>query len=791
MLDFSREGTKTTEEFINNLVLFCEDFEEAIICRNLQGIVTSFNKGAEKLYGYTKEEVIGKTSSLYIPKDSEKEFNYISNKINSGSVVENYETYRKKKNGELITVSISAYPITRDEKIVGRITIVSAVIDKEIYRLAIDGGNFGVWDRNIKAHTIYYSNKCLEILGYNNSEISSNDIEWIERIHKEDVNYVLDKINKHYKGEKYIAEYRLKCKEGNYKWVRVRGKVIKWDDAGNPLRMTGTMSDINEEMLARNKNEENENRLIWLYDSLSVGIAHGEIVLDNFGDPIDYKYLHMNNYMKEVIGIKPEEFYKNIILKLLPRTGKNWLCIFGQSVLNGKSFIFEYYNETMGKYFKINIYSPNSLQFVLLVTDITENKKKEIELSQKYGELQAVYEELSITEEELRDNYKELEKANESVETANKAKSQFLANMSHELRTPLNGILGCTQLLKFSKLNYEQNEDVLMIEESSNHLLELINDILNLSKIESGKVELKCKKFNFAEQMEFVIKDLTFLAKDKDIEILYYIDPFINKELIGDNFRLKQVLNNLISNAVKFTEYGHVYFKVKQISKNIDETKLQFIVEDTGKGIKEDFKNKIFNKFSQEESNYTKNYGGTGLGLAISKELVQMMGGDIDFESEVGKGSKFYFTAVFKNITDRDYNIENNRNFHLKKDNKEDKSILVVEDNDINLKIAIAFLKQLNYKYACAHNGQEAIDYLEKNKVDIILMDVQMPILNGCDATKLIRDKESKTGEHIIIIAMTAYAMDGDRKKFIDCGMDDYISKPFNIETLGEMLNKF
>lgn len=788
MLDFNEEQMKTTEEFVNNLILFCDDFDEAIVCRNLQGIITSFNKGAEKLYGYTKEEIIGKPSSIFIARGSEKEYNDVANKINNGSKIENYETFRKKKNGELITVSASVYPITRDEQIVGRLGIAKAVIDKEIYKLAIDGGNFGVWDRNIKTNTIYYSNKCKEILGYKVNEISNNADEWYNRIHVEDVDLVRDRIDSHYKGEKYDVEYRLKCKDGNYKWVRVKGKVIKWDEEGNPLRMTGTISDIDEEMLNRKKNKENENRLNWLYDSLSVGIAHGELILDSFGDPIEYKFLHMNNYMKEIIGMKSEEFYNKDIIKLLPETGKNWFHIFGQSIISGKSFIFENYNETLDKYFHFNIYSPNSVQFVLLVTDITENKKKEIELKQKYKELQAVHDELATTEEELRVNYKELEKAKINVETANKAKSQFLANMSHELRTPLNGILGCTQLLKFSKLSSEQNEDVLMIEESSNHLLELINDILSLSKIESGNIELKHKKFNFMEQMEFVIKDLTFLAKDKDIEIMYYIDPFINKELIGDYFRLKQIINNLISNAVKFTEHGHVFFKVKQISKTMDETKLQFIVEDTGKGIKEDFKNDIFKKFTQEESNYTKSYSGSGLGLAISKELAMLMGGNISFESEVDKGSKFYFTVTLKNVTDIEYSIDNK---YYKYEDSDNKKILIVEDNDINLKIAVAFLKQLNYKYDCAHNGQEAIDYLKDNKAEIILMDVQMPVLNGCDATKLIREEEIKTGEHTTIIAMTAYAMDGDRKKFIDCGMDDYISKPFDIETLGEMLNKY
>jgi len=788
MFDFNKEHFNATEECINNLLLLCDDFDEAIVCRNLQGIITSFNKGAERLYGYTKEEVIGKPSSIFLAGVSEKEYNDVANKINNGSKIESYETFRKKRNGELITVSISVYPITRDEKIVGRIGITRAVIDKEIYRLAIEGGNFGVWDRNIKTNTIYYSNKCKEMLGYNVNEISNSADEWINRIHREDVKLVRNKIDEHYKGEEYDAEYRLKCKDGNYKWVRVRGKVIKWDDEGNPLRMTGTISDINEEMLIRKSNEENENRLDWLYNSLSIGIAHGELILDKYGDPIDYKFLHINNYMRNIMGIDSSEFYKKNIMKLLPSTGKNWLYIFGQSILNGKSSMFEHYSEVMDKYFHFDIYSPNSMKFVLLVTDTTEDKKKEIELRQKYEELQAVHGELATTEEELRDNYKELEKANENAETANKAKSQFLANMSHELRTPLNGILGCTQLLKLSKLSYEQNEDVLMIEESSNHLLELINDILNLSKIESGNIELKYKKFNFMKLMEFVIKDLTFLVNNKDIEILYYIDPFINKELIGDYFRLKQIINNLISNAAKFTEHGHVFFTVKQISKNMNETKLKFIVEDTGKGIKEDFKKDIFKKFTQEESNYTKNYGGTGLGLAISKELAKMMGGDLDFESKVDEGSKFYFTVNLINVTDVEYAIDNK---YYKKENIEDKKILVVEDNDINLKIAVAFLKQLNYKYACAQNGQEAIEYLENNKADIILMDVQMPVLNGLDATKLIRKNEAKTGEHITIIAMTAYAMDGDRKKFIDSGMDDYISKPFNIETLEETLNKF
>lgn len=428
-------------------------------------------------------------------------------------------------------------------------------------------------------------------------------------------------------------------------------------------------------------------------------------------------------------------------------------------------------------------------EIIGIVTDITDNKKREIELIEKYEELQAVYEELSATEEELRTNYLQLEKAKQQVEKADKSKSQFLANMSHELRTPLNGILGCTQLLNISNLSEEQKESVRIIERSSNHLLKLVNDILDLSKIDLGKIKLNYEKFDFMELMDYVIKDLKLLSLGKDIEIIYNIEPFISKEFIGDSFRLKQVLNNLISNAVKFTEHGHIYLKVLQLDKTLDETKLKFIVKDTGKGIKEDFKKDVFNKFTQEDSSYTKKYGGTGLGLAISKELVKIMGGEMGFDSKTNRGSMFYFTTVFKNVSEKENTASNIINYVIP--SKSSKNILVVEDNEINLKIVSAFLEELNYKFVCAHNGQEAINYLENNKADIILMDIQMPILNGYEATKIIRNKEKDTDEHKIIIAQMAYTVEEDRKKIYNCGMDGYICKPFEIEALAEILNEY
>jgi PAS domain S-box-containing protein len=435
--------------------------------------------------------------------------------------------------------------------------------------------------------------------------------------------------------------------------------------------------------------------------------------------------------------------------------------------------------------------------------DITNLMAKEQELAQKYEELTvlneeltalneeltALNEELTANEEELRTNYIELELTSEKAEKANIAKNQFLANMSHELRTPMNGIMGIAELMGYTEINAEQKEYVQILKSSSEHLLEIINDLLDISKIEAGKLQLNNYRFNLRNNIDKLLRQVAFTAKNKGLEIMCSIDPLIGYEFFGDEVRLNQVLINLINNSIKFTKEGHIYVRLKKAEESKTSDKLEFSVEDTGIGIPEHFRKDIFKTFTQADYSNTRSFGGAGLGLAISKELVKMMDGDIWYESEEGKGSTFYFTVNLNKVEME--STQEDISKPLLVNDIIDTKILVAEDNDINKKIISGFLKNLKYKFELVENGREVIDALRFRSYDLILMDVQMPILNGIETTEIIRKCEENTGVHVPIIAMTAHAMSGDKENLIASGMDDYIAKPFDLHKLNDIIKKY
>ncbi|MCX7747371.1 MAG: PAS domain S-box protein [Clostridia bacterium] len=563
----------------------------------------------------------------------------------------------------------------------------------------------------------------------------------------------------------WVGEIKGKKKDGSAFDVYLCANSVL-DEGGNRICTMASFIDITE----RNKAAEELGKMF-----IAVEQSPSTIVITDRKGNIEYvnpKFSQTSGFsLEEALGKNPrilksgnqgEEVYRELWDTI--QSGREWRGELCNKKKNGELY-WEFASISPVKNTKGEID-----YYIAIKEDITQRKR---------------------TEEELQ-------KAKEIAEKANMAKSDFLAKMSHEIRTPMNGIIGMTDLVMSTELNEEQREYLEMIKTSADSLLEIINDILDISKIEAGKLQVEEVCFHFKKVMDDTLDFFTVNANKKGLRLTRVIEE-LPQYVYGDPVRFKQILVNLLGNAVKFTSKGEITFHAQKLNTSRETLELRISVKDTGIGIPPDKVEHLFKSFNQLDNSYTRHYGGTGLGLAISKQLIEMMGGQIFVESNPGEGSIFYFILKFKLAKEQQEEKEINILHAPNRVDREGKpflagnslcdegyslSILLAEDNYINQRVAVSILEKKDWRVIIANNGKEVMKILQEKSVDLILMDIQMPEMDGLETTAAIREREKDSGEHIPIIAMTAYAIKGDRERCLEAGMDYYVSKPINPEDL-------
>jgi PAS domain S-box-containing protein len=692
-----------------------------------------------------------------------------------------------KEDGSTVWTEVSAAPLSAMDSTCVLVTTditlrmqAEAELDESRKRLqfALDSARMGIWHLDLIENRRHFDEQTCRLLGLDAACFRGTAEEFIGVLHPDDRERVKAAfVRTLEQGVPYQPEYRVIWPDCSIHAISSRGHLVRADD-GRPAQLDGILWDQTDLMRANRALHESQERFRQLAEIFPETIFEADL-------SARLTYANAHGLRKYGATQSDLDLGINIASLISPEDRPRALERLGQRFASKTSGYLEFRAVRLnGEPFDALVYSTVILQQEKVVgirgfiLDISERKQTERDLRR--------------TNQLLADATARANEMAAKAEAANQAKSEFLANMSHEIRTPMNGIIGMTGLLLDTHLTAEQRRFAEIVGTSAESLLTLVNDILDFSKIEAGKLTLEVIDFDLSTVFSDLLSGLSPRAAQKDLEFVCALPPDVPALLRGDPGRLRQVLTNLTANAMKFTHQGSVVVHASLVQASPHEVLLRFSVRDTGIGIAKDKLGILFHKFAQVDASTTRKYGGSGLGLVISKQLVELMGGVMGVNSEESLGSEFWFTARFERQVAARVGASGPavtqpalRDLH-----RSDVRILLAEDSLTNQMVAVGILKRLGLHVDVASNGREAVEALRKMPYDLVLMDLQMPEMDGLAATRAVRTSGCETSA-VPIIAMTAHAMPGDRQTCLDAGMDDYIAKPVTPAALSVLLEKW
>ena len=805
-----KRGMEAMQQSEEKFRRMAEQMVDVLFTTDIKGVITYLSPSCQSVFGWQPNEMVGQLLGALLNDNSKgiaKEALRIM--LETATPTYNLTLQMLTKNGDVFPGELRSN-IIRDNQgqITGTLGLIRNISDKVLYeetltnqrnqlRTLIDNLPDFIYIKDVEGRYIINNKSHLRSIGKEQQdEVSGllafdlHQTEFAEKYRKDEFEIIQS-------GQALIDKeesvFRMDINE--VRW-HLTSKIPIKDSKGKVTSIVGISRDITERKQIENALRTSEEKYRTLFENMTVGFALHEMIFDENGNPMDYRFLEVNSVFEELTGLKASEIIGKTVREVIPNIEQYWIDFYGAVVKTGIPASYENFVMEFGKYYDVWVFSPNNNCFATIFNDITQQKQNQESLTRQNEEYQSLNEEyISLNEELLERNNRlerfnrELEKAKLKAEESDRLKTAFLCNMSHEIRTPMNAILGFTDFIvkpdlpevkraRFSKLIKSRTFD----------LLRIIEDILDISKIEIGQMNIVESEINIKgllkDLMEYYVSRKESQKSDANIELTLNVSPKLtNSMILADEQRLKQILMNLLDNSLKFTQKGTI-----DLSCEVDNTNmLLFTISDTGIGIPADKQGVIFDRFRQAEDLYsTRHFGGTGLGLSIAKGLANLMGGNIWLESEIDVGTTFYVSIPYKtvNLPGQEQVIPQNQ-AKVWWDNK---TILVVEDDETSAELLNEFIEVTRAKIINAYTGTEAMEIFQKNaNLNLVLLDIRLPDANGLDIARQMKAMHPE----IPIIAQTAYASESDYKDCIIAGCNSYISKPIQEDKLLELISEF